>query len=128
MTSASAKRPFYGWIIVAAGWVLNMFNQGGFTWGFTQFVGPLQDQFGWSSTSITAAWACSLGWALMIGPWTGTFFDRYGPRALVLSGALMAGIGWILIPFVTNYWLFFILFVFLVGTGLNATIGTAANS
>ncbi|GEM_PF-4515909 len=119
---------FYGWVIVAASWILNMFNQAGFTWGFTQFVGPLQKQFGWSSTSITLAWTCSLGWALLIGPWTGRFFDRRGPRALVLWGGLMAGVGWMVIPFVRSYWLFFIFFVFFVGTGLNATLGTAGAS
>ncbi len=119
---------FYGWVIVMGAWVLNMFNQAGFTWGFTQFVGPLQKQHGWSSTSITLVWACSLGWALLIGPWTGRFFDRFGPKALVLSGGIMAGAGWIIIPFVKNYWLFFFVFVFFVGTGLNATIGAAGTS
>ncbi len=55
---------YYGWVIVAGAWVMYMLNQAAFTWGFTVFVEPLAEEFGWSRTSITIAWALSLGSAL----------------------------------------------------------------
>lgn len=124
MVRIFGRSVFYGWVIVALSWVLLALNLAGFTWGFTVFVQPLAAEFGWSRTSITLAWASSLGWALVIGPWTGLVFDRYGPRPLLAVGGVTAGLGWVLIPLASQYWVFFLLFVFGVGTGLNATLGS----
>jgi hypothetical protein len=59
---------FYGWVIVAGAWIMYMLNQAAFTRGFTVFVNPLAEEFGWSHTSITVAWALSLSWGLLLGP------------------------------------------------------------
>lgn len=58
---------YYGWVIVAGAWTMYMLNQAAFTWGFTVFVNPLAEEFGWSRTSITIAWALSLTWGLLLG-------------------------------------------------------------
>jgi hypothetical protein len=55
-TQQHSGRFFYGWIIVAGAWVMYMLNQAAFTWGFSVFVNPLGEAFGWSRTSITVAW------------------------------------------------------------------------
>ena len=81
-TQQHSSRFFYGWIIVAGAWVMYMLNQAAFTWGFSVFVNPLGEAFGWSRTSITVAWAFSLGWGLLTAPWFGRAFDRYGQRGL----------------------------------------------
>jgi len=119
---------FYGWVIVGVAWVLNALIQAGFIWGFTVFVQPLSEEFGWSRTSVTIAWACSLGWGLFIAPWMGQFFDRFGPRWLLALGGISSGLGWLLIPLVSGYWGFFLLFVFGVGTGLNAALSVVSGS
>jgi len=124
----SGRPVFYGWVVVAVAWMLSVINLAGFTWGFTIFVQPLAAEFGWSHTSITFAWAASLGWALLLGPWSGLMFDRYGPRPLLAVGGVTGGLGWLLIPYVSQYWVFFALFVFGVGTGLNGTLGTVGGS
>ena len=117
------QRFFYGWVIVAGAWAMYMLNQAAFTWGFTVFVTPLAEEFGWSRTSITIAWALSLSWGLLLGPWFGKILDRYGARWVMAIGGLLGGLGWLLIPTAKSYWVFLAYFVLLVGTGINGGLG-----
>lgn len=119
---------YYGWVIVAGAWIMYMLNQAAFTWGFTVFVNPLAEEFGWSRTSITIAWALSLTWGLLLAPWFGRCFDRYGSRSLVVVGGLFGGLGWLLIPTAQSYWIFTAYFVLLVGTGINGALGPSTGS
>jgi MFS family permease len=105
-----------------------MLNQAAFTWGFTVFVEPLAAEFGWSRTSITIAWAVSLTWGLLLGPWFGKCFDRYGSRSLIVAGGVLGGLGWLLIPTAHSYWAFSAYFVLLVGTGINGALGPSTGS
>ena len=125
---ASAPRMFYGWAVVGGAWIMYMLNQAAFTWGFTVFVNPLAAEFGWSRTSITVAWALSLSWGLLLGPWFGRWFDRYGPRPIFIVGGVLGGLGWLLVPLARNYWDFLAYLVLLVGTGINGAIGPSAGS
>lgn len=127
-TSATGRRLFHGWIVVAGAWLMYTLNQAGFTWGFTVFVNPLADARGWSRTSITVAWALSLSWGLLLAPWFGRIQDRYGARPVMLFGGIVGGIGWLLVPFCNDYWTFLACFVLLVGTGINGAIGPSAGS
>jgi MFS family permease len=130
MAIRRSRKPgfYYGWVIVAGAWVMYMLNQAAFTWGFTVFVEPLAEEFGWSRTSITIAWAVSLTWGLLLGPWFGRCFDRYGSRSLIVVGGLFGGLGWLLIPTAHNYWAFAAYFVLLVGTGINGALGPSTGS
>jgi MFS family permease len=130
MAIRRSRKPgfYYGWVIVAGAWVMYMLNQAAFTWGFTVFVEPLAEEFGWSRTSITIAWAVSLTWGLLLGPWFGRCFDRYGSRSLIVVGGLFGGLGWLLIPTTHSYWAFAAYFVLLVGTGINGALGPSTGS
>ena len=125
---SARPRFFYGWVIVIGAWLTYMLNQAAFTWGFTVFVNPLAEEYGWSRTSITIAWALSLSWGLLLGPWLGRWFDRYGARPLIAIGGALGGLGWLLIPTVTNYWIFLAYLVLLVGTGVNGALGPSIGS
>ena len=85
-------RLFYGWVVVACAWAMYMLNQAAFTWGFTVFVDPLGKEFGWSRTSITLAWALSLGLGLVVSPWFGKALDRFGPRWTTAIGGILGGL------------------------------------
>src|SRR5690606_7611564 len=118
----------HGWLIVAGAWLMYMLNQAAFTWGFTLFVDPLAQRFGWTRTSITVAWALSLGWGLLLAPMFGRMQDRRGARPVMLIGGVLGGIGWMLIPVASNYAQFLACIVLLVGTGINGAIGPSAGS
>ena len=127
-TPSARPRLFYGWVIVTGAWLVYMLNQAAFTWGFTIFVNPLADEYGWSRTSITIAWALSLSWGLLLGPWLGRCFDRYGAKPLIAIGGTLGGLGWLLIPTATNYSIFLAYLVLLVGTGINGALGPSIGS
>ena len=127
-THCVRPRLFYGWVIVTGAWLVYMLNQAAFTWGFTVFVNPLAEEYGWSRTSITIAWALSLSWGLLLGPWLGRCFDRHGAKPLIAIGGAMVGLGWLLIPTATNYWMFLAYLVLLVGSGINGALGPSIGS
>ena len=107
---SNARRPvFFGWYVVAAS-VFIGFAAVGARNGFGAFVNPMSDEFGWSRTTIS--WAFAVGILLngVIQPFMGQVFDRTGGRKLVLLSVLVLGVLTITVAF-TQHILFFI-FVF----------------
>ncbi|MBV8089658.1 MAG: MFS transporter [Alphaproteobacteria bacterium] len=90
------KRPaaklFYGWIIVGAGIVITCLGMGTMM-SLGIFLQPMSIATGWSRTSISAAALINF---LCMGPasflW-GALSDRFGTRAVVLSGGALLGLG-----------------------------------
>jgi sugar phosphate permease len=64
--------------------------------------------FGWSRAQVTSGNALS---KLLVGPlfgfMAGWFVDRFGPRRLMMSGILMAGIALIGLAHMTSLWMFY---------------------
>src|SRR5262249_57452634 len=83
---------FYGWIIVGAGIVITCLGMGTMM-SLGIFLQPISAATGWSRTSISTA---ALFNFLCMGPasflW-GALSDRYGTRAVVLSGGALLGFG-----------------------------------
>ena len=78
---------FYGWIIVAVGFVMQAITSISTT-GMSTYVVPLQQELGWSNAAI------GLGRSFtqlesIFGPFTGVLVDRIGPRRMVLIGVLI---------------------------------------
>ena len=88
-------RIFYGWIVVAAGGVLGC-GAAGAVFSLAVFLQPLADDTGWSRTGVSTAMTivflamgvASFGW--------GALTDRFGPRPVVLGGAILLGLGLLL--------------------------------
>jgi len=81
-------RVFYGWWIVVACFVAMFVGSGTEWYTFSIFFKPLMSDFGWSrgevSTSVTIYFVVSGLMGPLIGKWT----LRYGPRRVMLVGAL----------------------------------------
>ena len=81
---------FYGWVIVAFGFVFGAFNVGMTSWGLGVFVTPMQEDLGWDRglvflpLLIGAIVTTPLG--IIVGPWADT---RHGGRLLALVGILL---------------------------------------
>lgn len=84
---AGARR----WIVAAAG-ALVMVAIGG-VYGWSVFTGPLQDEFGWSSTQALLPYVV-LHAVLFIGTFVGgRVQDRIGPRPVALAGIVLYSVG-----------------------------------
>jgi predicted MFS family arabinose efflux permease len=50
------------------------------------FMGPLEREFGWDRTQLSAGLALSAGIAILLSPFVGAAIDRWGVRRLALPG------------------------------------------
>jgi MFS family permease len=82
----------YGWVVVAAGALMGCVAIGT-TFSLAVFLQPMSEATGWSRTGISTAMTLvfltmgvgSFGW--------GALTDRFGPRMVVLAGAVLLGAG-----------------------------------
>jgi len=83
---------FYGWIVVGVGIVVSCIGVGTML-SLGVFLQPISEATGWSRTGISTA--ALLNWLCMgIGSFLwGALSDRFGTRAVVLSGGLLLGAG-----------------------------------
>ncbi len=84
---------FYGWWIVAASAFFNFLVGGTFVYGFTALFDPLRSHFGWTSAQTAIGFSLQRLEAGIAAPLVGFLFDRLGPRKLILSGMIVAGLG-----------------------------------
>ncbi|MGH7333836.1 MAG: MFS transporter [Candidatus Rokuibacteriota bacterium] len=84
------------------------------------FLAPIQTATGWSRTAISAV--ALLAWvALGIGSFLwGALSDRTGPRAVIVAGGLLLGLGLVLASQVTALWQFTVAYGVLVGLAVGA--------
>jgi MFS transporter, OFA family, oxalate/formate antiporter len=82
------------WAVALAGTVTMICLGTVYSWSL--FTQPLMAGFGWSNSTVTRAFSLAiffLGVGAIIG---GRWQDRAGPRSVVVTGALLWGIGNIL--------------------------------
>ncbi len=124
-----AGKVFYGWWIVAAGSVLCMFGYGGYFYSYGALFNPISHEFGWSRATTSIAFSLSRLEGGVQGLITGPLTDRYGPRAMVIAGWMMAAIGFALMYYMHSFWMFILSYTVLVslgmGTGLYLPLQTA---
>src|SRR3954466_7557127 len=110
----STLRTHYRWIIVAAGGVLGCVAIGGL-FSLPVFLRPIAQDTGWSTTGISTAMTLAFV-ALAVGSigW-GSLSDRIGPRAVVLTGAVLLTAGLALSSLATSLLAFQLLFGVVVG-------------
>src|SRR3989449_10128119 len=105
---------FYGWVIVGTGIVVTCIGVGSML-SLSIFLQPISEATGWSRSGISTA--ALLNWLCMgIGSFLwGALSDRFGTRAVVLSGGLLLGAGAVMASRATSLGQFQILFGVLVG-------------
>ena len=84
-------------------------------YAFGEFAGPLKEQFGWSQTQLNLSLAFSFISGLC-APFVGTLSDRIGIRPVMFGSILIIAIGFLMRPFFTELWHWY-LFSALVYTG-----------
>ncbi len=83
---------YYGWVVVAAGALMGCVAIGT-VFSLAVFLQPISDATGWSRTGISTAMTLDfLAMGVAAFGW-GAVMDRYGPRIVVLAGAVLLGLG-----------------------------------
>ena len=86
---------FYGWIVVAAGALMGCVAMGS-TFSLAVFLQPMSETTGWSRTGISMAMTLVFLTMGVGGFVWGALTDRFGPRLVVLAGAILLGAGLVL--------------------------------
>lgn len=104
----------YGWVIVAVGALMGCVAIGAMM-SLAVFLQPITESTGWSRASVSSA--MTLGFLVMgaAGFGWGALSDRYGTRPVVLSGAMLLGLGLVLASRATNPVQFLLAYGLLVG-------------
>ncbi len=92
----SQRKVFYGWWILASGFVVVALLSATTSYGTALFLVPLTQEFGWSRTAIATALALARLETGIAGPLEGVMADRWGPRRVMLIGIPLATAGYLL--------------------------------
>ena len=127
MTDNSSIESSRGWYVVAGAFLILTFGFGS-VYSFGTFFAPLQDAFGASRASVSAAFSLAVLTLFIIGPVTGTLADRMGPRALVAGGTALVGIGLVVASFAQALWQVQAAFAVCIGVGVGMSYVPAAGA
>jgi OFA family oxalate/formate antiporter-like MFS transporter len=83
------------WIQLAAG-IVGMVAVANLQYGWTLFVGPLQDRFGWDKALIQITFTLFVLAQSWLVPVEGYLVDNQGPRRVVLVGGVLVGLAWLI--------------------------------
>ncbi|MCI0547154.1 MAG: MFS transporter [Candidatus Rokubacteria bacterium] len=110
---------FYGWYIVGAGFGLEALIGAFMFHAYGAYVVLLREEFGWSKTMLAAAFSMARAESGIFGPLQGWLTDRFGPRALIRTGMLIFGVGFMLFSQIGSPVTFFAaFFIMAVGSSL----------
>lgn len=105
------KKIFYGWWIVSAAFLINVYVAGVVFFGFTAFFEPIVREFGWSYTQVSLAISLRGLEMGFLAPIVGFMVGRIGSKKLILWGIITMTGGLLLLSFTTSLLMFYAAFL-----------------
>ena len=96
-------------------------------YGWTLFVNPIADKYGWSKAAIQVAFTIFVLTETWLVPIEGYLVDRFGPRPVVMVGGILCGVGWVINSFADSLALLYIAAA-ISGIGAGAVYGTCVGN
>lgn len=103
------RKIFYGWYIVGVGFICYLGSSFALSSTLSIFMKPLTAEFGISRGVFSFARSGEVMLSSVIAALVGPLIDRYGARWLIVTGALVAGTGFILLSQAREFWQFMII-------------------
>jgi MFS transporter, OFA family, oxalate/formate antiporter len=94
---------FYGWYIVGVGFLANVASSFALASTLSIFLKPLTAELGISRGVFSLLRSGEGIIAACLAPLVGTLVDRYGGRWLMVSGAAIAGVGFLFLGYIENF-------------------------
>ncbi len=111
--------PFYGWLIVAAAFLIGFTEAGVFQNILSVFMKPMIEEFNWSRSMVTGAITLGSIAGGLVSPFVGPILDRYGPRMVSFWGILILSAGMVSLAFLSRIWQLYLFF----GAGRMIAVG-----
>ena len=109
---------FYGWVLVAVGFLTMAVGVNART-AFSLLFPPILRDFGWDSGVTAGVFSFGFLVSAVITPFVGRLMDRRGPRLVVELGILAMSAGLLLAPLARSPWQLYLSLGALVGGGVN---------
>ena len=109
--SSSFSNIFYGWRMVGLVSAIRIVGGGLHQFGFTVFFLPISQDLGISRAATSLAFSLSRAQGAIEAPLVGYLIDRYGPRPIIVTAVFLAGVGYILLSWVTSYTGFMVVYL-----------------
>ncbi len=87
---STKPRFFYGWVIVGVAMMINMMS-GSLATVFGLFIIPMQNDLGWSRTTIVFSTTIAALLGAVTHPLVGPIVDRHGGRVLMVATGVLGG-------------------------------------
>lgn len=111
---------FYGWRIVAATAGIQFLQAGLLLQAFGAYVAVLSEEMGWSKTALSGGAALQSIEGALLGPVLGWMMDRFGPRAMVQSGVVITGLGFVVLSQISTIGGFYVAIIMIaIGISLS---------
>jgi MFS family permease len=111
---------YYGWRMIGIVSALRILGGGLHQYGFTVFFLPVTQDLGLTRASTSLAFSLARAEGSLVAPLVGYLLDRYGPKPLMFTAALLAGIGYILFAAVNSYTTFLIVYLGVISLAFTA--------
>ena len=103
-TLSGGRKIFYGWWLLAGSVVAMALGSGVSFWSYGLYIGPLEEEFGWSRTEVSLGFSVSLLIGGLSGPLIGRWIDARGPRLAIIVGATLTAATYVLLATTTELW------------------------
>jgi len=98
-----------GWIVVAATFITQILIYG-IWYGYSVVLVSLLREFGWSRSLVSGAFSTFVMVHGLLGPVIGWLLRRFGPRRLIMAGAVLMGFAMFLMAETTQWWHLYLAF------------------
>ncbi len=123
---ATAQAPSYRWMQLIMG-IVCMAMIANLQYGWTLFVNPISDKYGWSRAAIQVAFTIFVLTETWLVPIEGYLVDRFGPRPVVMVGGILCGLGWVMNSYASTLTMLYISAA-VGGVGAGAVYGTCVGN
>ena len=113
----SEAKIFYGWVIVAVGFLAHIASAFSISSTLSVFLKPLSQDLGISRGVFSLIRSGEILVGAVAAPLVGSLLDRHGGRWLIATGGLVSGAGFLLLGQARDFWQFAIVRWLLVSPG-----------
>jgi len=122
------RKIFFGWWVVLAAATMQWYGSGIWFYGFSVIFNAILGEFGWTRAVTAGAFSLARLEGGLEGPFVGWLIDKIGPRKMAIFGAVVVGIGYVLLSKISEVWMLYVLFGIVIALGFNAGFSHAATA
>jgi MFS family permease len=115
--TTNEARFFYGWVIVAVGFLAHIASAFSISSTLSVFLKPLSQDLGLSRGVFSLIRSGEILIGAAAAPVIGTLLDRHGGKWLMAAGGLVSGVGFLLLGQARDFWQFAIVRWLLISPG-----------